>query len=46
VLAAVPDTFDIDGLGEVPNLLLSVDGVVVLSVHDAGVVELPLARPK
>lgn len=39
VLAAVPDTLDVDVLGQVPDGLGSVDGVVVLGVHDAGVVE-------
>lgn len=39
VLAAEPDALDVDGLGQVPDLLGGVDGVVVLGVHDAGVVE-------
>lgn len=39
VLAAEPDTLDVDGLGQVPDLLGGVDGVVVAGVHDACVVE-------
>lgn len=40
VLAAVPNALDVDGLGEVPDLFLGVERVVVGGVHDAGVVEL------
>lgn len=40
VLAAVPDTFDVDRLGEVPDGFLGCESVVVQGVHDAGVVEL------
>lgn len=39
VLAAEPYTFYVDVLGQVPDGLGGVDGVVVLGVHDAGVVE-------
>lgn len=39
MLAAVPDTLHIDVLGQVPNILGGVDGVIVLGVHDTGVVE-------
>lgn len=39
VLAAEPDTFDVDGLGQVPDLLGSVDGVCIIGVHYACVVE-------
>ncbi|KLP05091.1 Uncharacterized protein Y057_13160 [Fusarium fujikuroi] len=39
VLAAEPDALDVDVLGEVPDVLGGVDGVVVLGVHDASVVE-------
>lgn len=39
VLAAEPDALDVDVLGQVPDVLGGVDGVVVLGVHDAGVVE-------
>lgn len=39
VLAAVPDALDVDGLRQVPDLLRRVDGVVVLRVHDARIVE-------
>jgi hypothetical protein len=39
VLAAEPDAFDVDGLREVPDFLRGVDGVGVVGVHDAGVVE-------
>lgn len=39
VLAAEPDALDVDVVGEVPDGLGGVDGVVVVGVHDAGVVE-------
>lgn len=39
VLATEPNTLDVDVLGQVPDLLGSVDGIVVAGVHDAGVVE-------
>lgn len=39
VLAAEPDALDVDGLGQVPDLLGRVDGVGVVGVHDARVVE-------
>ena len=40
MLAAVPDALDVDGLCEVPDLFLGVEGVVVSRVHDTSVVEL------
>jgi hypothetical protein len=39
VLAPEPDTFDVDGLGEVPDLLRGIDGVGIVGVHDACIVE-------
>lgn len=39
VLAAEPDALDVDVLGQVPDLLGRVDGVGVVGVHDARVVE-------
>ncbi|KAI6762150.1 hypothetical protein HG531_002703 [Fusarium graminearum] len=39
VLAAEPHTLDVDVLGEIPDVLGGVDGVVILGVHDTGVVE-------
>jgi hypothetical protein len=39
MLAAEPHALDVDGLGQVPDLLGGVDGVVVVGVHDARVVE-------
>ena len=39
MLAPEPDAFDVDGLGEVPDLLWGIDGVGVVSMHDACVVE-------
>ena len=39
VLAAEPDTLDVDVLRQVPDVLGCVDGDVVLGMHDAGVVE-------
>jgi len=39
MLAAEPDALDVDVLGEVPDVLGGVDSVVILSVHDTGVVE-------
>ena len=39
VLAAEPDTLDVDGLSQVPDLLGCVDGVSVVGVHYTGVVE-------
>ena len=40
MLAAVPDALDVDGLGEVPDLFLGVERVVISGVHNTGVVEL------
>lgn len=39
VLAAVPDTLDIDRLGQIPNALLRVESVVVSGVHNSSVVK-------
>jgi hypothetical protein len=39
VLATVPDTLNVDVLGEVPDLLWGVDSIGVISVHDTSVVE-------
>lgn len=39
VFAAEPNTLDVDVHGEIPDLLGGADGVVVLGVHDARVVE-------
>lgn len=39
VLASEPDAFDVDGLGEVPDLLWCIDGVGVVGMHDTCVVE-------
>jgi len=39
VLAAVPDALDVDVLGEVPDVFGGGDGVGVVGVHYAGVVE-------
>ena len=39
VLAAEPYTLDVDSLCQIPDLLWCVDGVVVVSVHYASVVE-------
>lgn len=41
MLAAPPDTLDVDGVGQVPNLLLGRDGVVIRRVHDTGVLRRP-----
>jgi hypothetical protein len=40
VFTSVPDSLDVDVLGEVPDLLFGHEGVVVGRVHDSGVVEL------
>lgn len=39
MLGAIPHTLDVDVLRQVPDLVGGVDRVVVLGVHDAGVVE-------
>ena len=39
VLATVPDTFDVDVHGQVPDPLLRRERVVVGRVHDAGIVK-------
>lgn len=39
MLAAEPDTLDVDVLGQIPDGLGGVGSIVVLGVHDAGVVE-------
>jgi hypothetical protein len=39
VLTPKPHTLDVDCLRQVPDLLGSVDRIVVLSVHDSGIVE-------
>ena len=39
MLAPKPDPLDIDIMREIPDLLWRVDGVGVIRVHDAGVVE-------
>lgn len=39
VFAAKPYTFDVDVHGQVPNLLRGVDSVIVVCMHDSGVVE-------
>lgn len=43
MLATVPNTLDVDGLGQVPDDLVRVDRIVVLAVHDTGVVELDMS---
>lgn len=40
ILASKPDTLDVNILSKVPDLLLGSDGVVIIGMHDAGVVEL------
>lgn len=39
VLAAEPDTLDVDVLGKVPDGFGGIDGVGIVSMHDAGIVE-------
>lgn len=39
MLAAEPDSFDIDGLRKIPDLLGGVDGIGVVGMHDPGVIE-------
>lgn len=39
VFTAEPDTFDVDCLSQVPDLLGRVNGVGVVGVHDTGIVE-------
>lgn len=39
VFAAEPYTLDVNGLCQIPDLLWGVDGIVVIGVHYAGIVE-------
>ena len=39
MFGTVPYTFDVDVLGEIPDLLWGIDSVIILLMHDAGVVE-------
>jgi len=40
VLATVPDTLDVDVLGQIPDLFVRDKGIVISRVHDPGIVEL------
>jgi hypothetical protein len=39
VFAAEKNSFQIDGQRQFPNILLGVDGIVVLGMHDSSIVE-------
>ena len=39
MLGSEPDTLDVDVLSKIPDLLGGVDGIGVISVHDACIVE-------
>ena len=39
MLASEPNTLDVDGLGEVPDLLGGIDGISIIGVHDTSIIE-------
>ena len=39
MFTAIPDTLDVDIVRQIPNLLWSVNGICIITVHDACIVE-------